>query len=96
MKKNRLSKRIFAIVMIMALAGSAQAQLFNIDGMGQNGREKPEGNGPSRGFGPGGGNTGGGGTITPSEVPVSPLGSGIFLLAGMAGAYALARRKDKE
>lgn len=99
MKKNRLSKRIFAIVMIMALAGSAQAQLFNIDGMGQNGREKPEGNGPSR-FGPGGGNTGGGtgggGTITPSEDPVSPLGSGIFLLAGMAGAYALARRKDKE
>ena len=92
--KKRLSKRIFAIVMIMALAGSAQAQLFNIDGMGQNGREKPEGNGPSR-FGPGGGNTGGG-TITPADDPVSPLGSGIFLLAGMAGAYALARRKDKE
>ena len=94
MKNVRHRKRIFALLMAMALVGSAQAQLFNIDGQGRDGREKPEGDGIfMRGFGSGGGSTGG--EITPGS-DVSPLGSGIFLLAGMAGAYAFMRRKKDE
>lgn len=94
MKNVRHRKRILALLMAMALVGSAQAQLFNIDGLGRDGREKPEGDGTSmRGFGPGGSGNIGGEITQGDDVP---LGSGIFLLAGMAGAYAFMRRKKDE
>ena len=132
-------KKILILLMAVAFAGNAGAQIFNngaegfgnrVIGSGYNNGGGAEGWGNLNigdGFNNGGGaegfgnmnigdgfNNGGGaegfGNLTIGDglngggnaegfgnQEISPIGSGLFLLAGMAGAYALMRRrKDDE
>ena len=114
-------KKILILLMAVAFAGNAGAQIFNngaegfgnrVIGSGYNNNGGAEGwgnmnigdgfnnGGGAEGFGNltiGDGLNGGGNAEGFGNQEISPIGSGLFLLAGMAGAYALMRRrKDDE
>ena len=86
-------KRIFALLVMLALAGSTEAQIFNTDTEGNNTRSQTN-LFELNGFG----NTttdGGNESLDNNEIN-TPIGSGILLMAGMAGAYAMMRRRKDE
>ena len=114
-------KKILILLMAVAFAGNAGAQIFNngaegfgnrVIGSGFNNGGGAEGWGNMNigdGFNNGGGAEGWGNINIDDglngngnaegfgNLEISPIGSGLFLLAGMAGAYALMRRrKDDE
>lgn len=98
---NNQKKRILALFVAMAFAVGSQAQVFNMGSNGNEGSNNRNGTGSlftgniTEGFGNSSfydnGNAEGFG-----NQEVSPIGSGLFLLAGMAGAYAFMRRKKDE
>ena len=64
-------KRIFALLAMLAFAGSTEAQIFNTNSDGNNE------------------------SLNNNEIN-TPIGSGLLLMAGMAGAYAMMRRRKDE
>ena len=97
---NTSKKKILILFLTMAFAGSVEAQIFNNGAEGFGNRVIGSGynnGGGAEGWGNiniddglnGNGNAEGFGNL---EI-YSPIGSGLFLLAGMAGAYALMRRR---
>ncbi len=110
-------KKILILLMAVAFAGNAGAQIFNngaegfgnrVIGSGFNNGGGAEGWGNMNigdGFNNGGGAegfgniniddglNGNGNAEGFGNLEISPIGSGLFLLAGMAGAYALMRRR---
>ena len=110
-------KKILILLMAVAFAGNAGAQIFNngaegfgnrVIGSGYNNGGGAEGWGNMNigdGFNNGGGAEGWGNINIDDglngngnaegfgNLEISPIGSGLFLLAGMAGAYALMRRR---
>ena len=113
-------KKILILLMAVAFAGNAGAQIFNngaegfgnrVIGSGFNNGGGAEGwgnmnigdgfnnGGGAEGFGNmniGDGLNGDGNAEGFGNQEISPIGSGLFLLAGMAGAYALMRRRKDE
>ncbi len=87
-------KYIFALLAMLTLAGSAEAQIFNTNNeskdahtltghfewSGQNANTR-NGEGENEELGN-------------EDIP-TPIGSGVFLLAGMAGAYAIMRHRKE-
>ena len=87
-------KRIFALLVMLALAGSTEAQIFNTDTEGNNTRSQNSNLFELNGFG----NTttdGNNESLNNNEIN-TPIGSGILLMAGMAGTYAMMRRRKDE
>ena len=117
---NTSKKKILILLMAVAFAGNAQAQIFNngaegfgnrVIGSGYNNGGGAEGWGNMNigdGFNNGGGAEGWGNINIDDglngngnaegfgNLEISPIGSGLFLLAGMAGAYALMRRRKND
>lgn len=113
-------KKILILLMAVAFAGNAGAQIFNngaegfgnrVIGSGYNNGGGAEGWGNMNigdGFNNGGGAEGWGNINIDDglngngnaegfgNLEISPIGSGLFLLAGMAGAYALMRRRKND
>lgn len=113
-------KKILILLMAVAFAGNAGAQIFNngaegfgnrVIGSGYNNGGGAEGFGNMNigdGFNNGGGAEGWGNINIDDglngngnaegfgNLEISPIGSGLFLLAGMAGAYALMRRRKND
>ena len=113
-------KKILILLMAVAFAGNAGAQIFNngaegfgnrVIGSGFNNGGGAEGWGNMNigdGFNNGGGAEGWGNINIDDglngngnaegfgNLEISPIGSGLFLLAGMAGAYALMRRRKND
>ena len=113
-------KKILILLMAVAFAGNAQAQIFNngaegfgnrVIGSGYNNGGGAEGWGNMNigdGYNNGGGAEGWGNINIDDglngngnaegfgNLEISPIGSGLFLLAGMAGAYALIRRRKND
>ena len=86
-------KRILALLAMLALAGSTEAQIFNTSADGNNTRSQTK-LFEQNGFG----NTTTDGNIENldnNEIN-TPIGSGLLLMAGMAGAYAMMRRRKDE
>lgn len=86
-------KYIFALLAMLTLAGSAEAQIFNtnneskdahtltgLEWGGQNANTR-DGEGENE-------------ELDNEDIP-TPIGSGVFLLAGMAGAYAIMRHRKE-
>ena len=85
-------KRILALLAMLALAGSTEAQIFNTSADGNNTRSQ------TNLFEVGFGHTstdGGNESLDNNEIN-TPIGSGLLLMAGMAGAYAMMRRRKDE
>ena len=99
---NTSKKKILILFLTMAFAGSVEAQIFNngAEGFGN----RVIGSGYNNGVGAegwgnmniGDGLNGDGNAEGFGNQEISPIGSGLFLLAGMAGAYALMRRRKDE
>lgn len=86
-------KRIFALLVMLALAGSTEAQIFNTNSDGNDMRSQTN-LFELNGFG----NTttdGNNESLNNNEIN-TPIGSGLLLMAGMAGAYAMMRRRKDE
>ena len=84
----------------LAISGGTQAQIFNMGSNGNGNRNNTEGTSLFGAEGFGSININDGTNNSQAEgfgdQYVSPIGSGLFLLAGMAGAYGLMRRKKNE
>lgn len=85
-------KSILALLAMLALAGSTEAQIFNTSSDGNNTRSQTK-LFEQNGFG--NTTTGNLENLDNNEIN-TPIGSGLLLMAGMAGAYAMMRRKKDE
>lgn len=87
-------KYIFALLAMLTLAGSAEAQIFNTNNESKDARTL------TGHFEWGGQNAntrdgeGGNEELGNEDIP-TPIGSGVFLLSGMAGAYAIMRHRKE-
>lgn len=85
-------KSILALLAMLALAGSTEAQIFNTSSDGNNTRSQTK-LFEQNGFG--NTTTGNLENLNNNEIN-TPIGSGLLLMAGMAGAYAMMRRRKDE
>lgn len=94
----KTKKKILSLIMSLVMAGGVQAQIFNTQADGNNMRNQTDlfGTESLGTFNIIDGHTSSTGTENLGNTEISPLGSGLFLLAGMAGAYALTRRKKQD
>ncbi len=90
-------RHLLALLAVLAFAGSAEAQIFNTqaDGNGMRSQTDLFGTESLGAINIIDGHTGSMGNESLGNETITPIGSGLFLLAGMAGAYAMVRRKKQ-